>query len=91
MLKPLPIAIQYVSKEEVKYLHHVLYDAMSSLLDEPSSSEIVDILVQSQVVQTFCPDNTQDFYPVTIGTPPGIHETKCVPCQATANIQHLNY
>lgn len=63
---------------------------MSSLPDEPTLSEIVDALAHSQVVQTFFPDDMYDFYLVTVGTPPGIHRMKWVPCQAAANLNVMD-
>ena len=74
---PLPFAIQCLSMTEATHIMCTLQRMLEPILPEPSTSNLLRVLSSLSMVRTLLGDDQSGFYAVVIGSPTGIHHTRC--------------
>jgi len=62
--------------DEGRRIQQVFHGVLEKMPMNPSTSKLLEVLGNSQAVQSLFIGNTCQFYPIVVGSPPGIHRTR---------------
>jgi len=63
--------------DEATHVMRTLQCILEPILPEPSTPDLLRVLSSLSMVQTLLGDDQNGFYAVVVGSPTGIHRTRC--------------
>jgi len=63
--------------DEATHVMRTLQRVLEPILPEPSTPDLLRVLSSSSMVRTLLGDDQNGFYAVVVGSPTGIHRTRC--------------